>query len=65
MMNLALLHLSLALRLVGDLGAGLTVRQWGGLLNVIAILAFLFATARALLTRAEQPVVQARQADGL
>jgi hypothetical protein len=64
-LHLVLLHLSLALRIVGDLGAGLTVRQWGGMLNVIAILAFLFATARALSAKTEQPVVQARQADGV
>ncbi len=62
-LHLAILHLSLALRIVGDLGAGLTVRQWGGMLNVIAVLAFLFATARALF-RTEQPVAQVRQADG-
>lgn len=45
---LALLHLSLVLRLAGDLLFGLTVRQWGGMLNVIAILLFLGVTARAL-----------------
>ncbi len=38
---LALLQLSLVLRVAGDLWAGLIVRQWGGLLNEIAILLFL------------------------
>jgi hypothetical protein len=38
---LALLQASLALRVAGDLGAGFTLRQWGGLLNEVAILLFL------------------------
>ncbi len=63
-LHLGLLHLSLVLRIVGDLWAGLAVRQWGGMLNVIAILAFLLVTARALTAKAGQPVVQARPADG-
>jgi hypothetical protein len=45
---LLLLNLSLLLRLAGDLFLGLAVRQWGGMLNVIAILIFLALTARAL-----------------
>ncbi len=48
-LHLVLLHLSLALRIVGDLSAELAVRQWGGMLNVIAVLMFLFATARSIL----------------
>ncbi|MGE5140296.1 MAG: hypothetical protein ACM3JD_12595 [Rudaea sp.] len=47
--HLALLHLSLALRVSGDLAGALQLRQWGGLLNVVAILLFLFTSARALL----------------
>lgn len=46
--HLALLHLSLALRIVGDLGSWLPGRQWGGLLNVVALLLFLANTARAV-----------------
>ncbi len=46
--HLILLHLSLALRIIGDLGASLSLWQWGGLLNVIAVLLFLFATGRAI-----------------
>lgn len=38
---LALLHLSLVLRLAGDFGGWVVVRQWGGLLNALAILLFL------------------------
>jgi hypothetical protein len=38
---LVLLQISLLLRVVGNLAAVLWLRQWGGLLNAIAILAFL------------------------
>lgn len=38
---LVLLHLSLLLRLAGDLLPWLAGRQWGGLINVIALLLFL------------------------
>ncbi len=54
--HLILLHLSLALRIIGDLGAGLNFWQWGGLLNVVAVLLFLFATARAIRMGAATPV---------
>jgi len=46
--HLTLLHLSLVLRVAGDLGGSLALRQWGGMFNVIAVLLFLFSTARAL-----------------
>lgn len=39
--HLALLHLSLALRVVGDLAAWWPGRLCGGLLNVVAVLLFL------------------------
>jgi hypothetical protein len=42
----ALLHLSLILRVAGDVAGWFALRQLGGLLNVIAILLFLFNTAR-------------------
>jgi len=41
---LILLHGSLFVRIIGDLGAAFGLRQWGGLLNVIAILLFLAIT---------------------
>jgi hypothetical protein len=47
---LILLNLSLILRVTGDLWFGLYVRQWGGMLNVISILLFLFLMARAVLS---------------
>jgi hypothetical protein len=42
--HLALLHASLVLRIVGDLTLTASLRQWGALLNVVAVLLFLFAT---------------------
>jgi hypothetical protein len=42
------LHLSLALRVVGDLGGSFLLRQWGGLLNGVTLLLFLANTAAAL-----------------
>ena len=48
--HLALLHLSLVFRVAGDLGGLFALRQWGGMINVIAILLFLFNTARAMRT---------------
>ncbi len=46
--HLGLLHLSLLLRVVGDLAGSLVLRQWGGLLNVFALLLFLGNTVRAV-----------------
>lgn len=46
--HLALLHLSLLLRVGGDLLVWLPARQWGGLLNVVAILLFMANTVRAV-----------------
>ncbi len=45
--HLSLLHLSLLLRVAGDLAPWWQGRRWGGLLNEIAILLFLFMTAMA------------------
>lgn len=46
---LAVLHLSLALRVVGDLLVLDGPREWGGLLNTAAILLFLYNTLAAVL----------------
>jgi len=43
-----LLHLSLALRLAGDLWGSYPAYRWGGLLNVLAVLVFVANTARAI-----------------
>ena len=46
--HLMLLHLSLLLRLIGDLALWPTGRLWGGLLNVIVLLLFLGNTLSAI-----------------
>lgn len=46
--HLVLLHLSLLLRVIGDLTAWLPGRQWGGLFNVVALLLFLANTFLAI-----------------
>lgn len=45
---LALLHLSLVLRVGGDLGGWWEIRRWGALLNAAAVLLFLATTALSL-----------------
>ncbi|MGB3713119.1 MAG: hypothetical protein WA996_01700 [Candidatus Promineifilaceae bacterium] len=40
-----LLHLSLAMRIIGDLNLWRSTRLWGGLLNVVAVLGFLLLLA--------------------
>jgi hypothetical protein len=52
---LAALHLSLVLRLAGDATDSTTAWQWGGILNEVAIVAFLAVAARS--------AVRARRAD--
>lgn len=47
--HLVLLHLSLLIRLVGDLASQLEIRRWGGFLNEVAILLFLVTTVYALI----------------
>jgi hypothetical protein len=42
--HLILLHLSLLLRVIGDLTNQFDIRRWGGLLNEVAILLFLGMT---------------------
>jgi hypothetical protein len=47
--HLGLLHLSLVLRVMGDLLLSLPGRRWGGLLNEVAVALFLLLTAVAAL----------------
>lgn len=47
--HLALLHLSLVMRVAGDLLLWLPLRRWGGLLNEVAVLLFLLVTGVAVL----------------
>jgi hypothetical protein len=46
--HLALLHLSLLVRIVGDVLGWIPARQWGGMFNVIALLLFLLNTVLAV-----------------
>jgi hypothetical protein len=46
--HLVLLHLSLMIRISGDLLASLPLRMWGGLLNGVAILVFLMLTVYSI-----------------
>ncbi len=59
--HLALLHLSLLVRITGDLAGLLTVRQWGGMLNVTALLMFLANTAYAVWSSRKSPVSLGKQ----
>ncbi|MGE5506410.1 MAG: hypothetical protein ACM31L_18450 [Actinomycetota bacterium] len=52
---LALLHLSLAARLAGDLLEDATLRQWGGLANAVAIVVFLVTMAGTVIFCAPRP----------
>jgi hypothetical protein len=57
--HLVLLHLTLVLRIAGDLLPSLPARQWGGLLNVLALLLFFANTGHGILLRnpmADRPV---------
>lgn len=47
--HLILLHISLILRIFGDLTNHIPARQWGGLFNVLAILIFFLNTISAVL----------------
>ncbi|MBI4302018.1 MAG: hypothetical protein HY664_05390 [Chloroflexi bacterium] len=50
---LIILHLSLVLRMAGDLLESASGRQWGGLLNVLAIILFMVNTMRVIRPSAE------------
>lgn len=50
--HLILLHFSLMLRVAGDLALSMPARQWGAMLNVIAILLFLFTTIATIVRSA-------------
>jgi hypothetical protein len=47
-LHAALLHISLLLRVAGDLGWWLSLQQQGGMLNVVAVLLFLINNVRAV-----------------
>jgi hypothetical protein len=47
-LHAGLLHLSLLARIFGDISQSLSLQQWGGLLNVVAVLLFLINNVRAV-----------------
>lgn len=51
--QLILLHLSLVLRIFGDLMSLVEIRKWGGLLNEVAILLFLGMTVTSIIRNRE------------
>jgi hypothetical protein len=57
--HLALLHGGLILRVIGDLASAPGLRQWGGLLNVTAILLFLLVSGAAVV-RGQRPLMPVR-----
>lgn len=52
--HLILLHLSLIIRLLGDLTTQLDIRRWGGFINEMAILLFLGMTIYSIVRRQNQ-----------
>lgn len=48
--HLLLLHITLILRIIGDLSGWLVLRQWGGFLNAVALVIFLLNTGYAIFT---------------
>jgi hypothetical protein len=60
----ALLHLSLIVRIVGDAAHVFPLRQWGGMFNVIAVLLFLFNTARTIALSHPRETTRARMSRG-
>src|ERR1051326_2267436 len=53
--HLAALHASLALRIAGDLAAWSSGRQWGALLNALAVVLFVVNTAYGVLAARRAP----------
>jgi hypothetical protein len=52
--HLAALHVSVLLRVYGDLTQRLPLRQWGGLLNVVAVMFFLANTVKSVVLQASR-----------
>jgi hypothetical protein len=49
--HLALLHVSLAVRIAGDVAGSVVMRQWGALGNAVAIVLFVAVTVHAIAGR--------------
>ena len=57
-LHAGLLHLSLLLRIAGDLTQSLWLQRWGGLLNALAVLLFLVNNIRAVRLGAKVPSIR-------
>ncbi len=57
-LHLGLLHLSLVVRIGSDLAGDMTGRQWGGMLNMLALLLFIVNTAIAVRGAARRSLVK-------
>lgn len=55
-LHAGLLHLSLLLRVAGDLSLSLSLQRWGGLLNGLTILVFLVNNVRAVRLTSNGPL---------
>lgn len=62
--HLVLLHVTLLMRVAGDLLGIWPLRTWGGVLNVVVLLLFLFSTAAAVLQARRSSLALAPVADG-
>ncbi|WP_322814945.1 hypothetical protein [Chloroflexus sp.] len=62
---LGLLHLSLVLRVFGDLLMVIELRRWGGMLNAVSIVVFLLITAGSVLVARRQRVAVANDETGV
>jgi hypothetical protein len=57
-LHAGLLHLSLLVRIAGDISQSLSFQRWGGLLNVMAVLLFLVNNVRAVRLGANVPSIR-------
>jgi hypothetical protein len=64
-LHLGLLHFSLLMRLTGDLTGSVTFRQWGGMLNAIALLLFLSMTVWGIRSRNPPGLTEAKTSPSL
>lgn len=60
--HLALLHITLLYRMVGNLNGDFTAQRWGGLLNVVAVLLFMVVSAIAVVRSNRAPIVSPQAA---
>ena len=59
--HVVLLHLSLLARIGGDLNGSIAAYKWGGMFNVVALLAFMLNTAAAVLRTGRKGGIERRR----